>query len=501
MKYLFSNSRSQLILAVLAAVLFLAFSFGSALTHRPQVDEALFASPAFNLANEGYFGTTILETEQTSLTRIEERTYWVMPLFLLNVSASFETFGFSLFSMRLVSIFWGLVLLFSWYFIALKLSENRNIALLCLILLACDYTVLDTASSGRMDMMSASLGFAAMAAYLLLRERNLLLAVLLSQSFVVASGLTHPNGIMAFLGVFFLTVFLDFRRFEWKYFAVGAIPYLVGGSLFGLWVLQDPTAFKDQFIDNAVMSGRMSGFDSPFDGIVREFTKRYPHAFGLGTNSGGHSGPVYLKSLILIGYAVGILGVIFFKELRRNKNYFVLLVITIIYFLTMSLIDGQKETPYLIHIVPFYGAFLAILINYLREKRLVPVPLLVLGISGFLALQAGGMALRIKQNTNGRVYQPTVNFLKQNAAEIDMIMGGAEIFFGLESSKKFVSDGQFGYKTGKRPKFIVYDDAVHSSWQESKKFNPGFHEYFPRLLSEEYEIVYENPAYKIYARR
>lgn len=501
MKNLFSNSHAHLILAVVAAVLFLTFSIGSALTHRPQVDEGLFASPAFNLATEGYFGTTILETENTSLTRIEQRTYWVMPLFLLNVSASFEVLGFSLFSMRLVSIFWGLALLFSWYFIALKLSQNRNIALLCLILLACDYTVLDTASSGRMDMMSASLGFAAMAAYLLLRERNLLLAVLLSQTFVVASGLTHPNGIMAFLGVLFLTIFLDFRRFEWKYLLVGALPYLIGGSIFGLWVLQDPAAFKNQFIDNAVMSGRMSGFDSPFDGIIREFTKRYPHAFGLGLNSGGHSGPVYLKGLILIGYAVGILGVIFFKELRRNRNYFVLLVITLIYFLTMSVIDGQKQTPYLIHIVPFYCAFLAILINHLREKRLIPLPLLILGISGFLALQAGGMALRIKQNTYGKVYQPTVNFLKQNAAENDMIMGGAEMVFGLEFSKNFISDGQFGYKTGKRPKFIVYDDAVHSSWQESKKFNPEFHEYFPHLLSEEYEIVYENPAYKIYARR
>ncbi|MBA2736159.1 MAG: hypothetical protein H0U50_05130 [Pyrinomonadaceae bacterium] len=62
-----------------------------------------------------------------------------------------------------------------------------------------------------MDMMSASLGFIGIAAFLLLRERNLTLAVLLSQTFVVLSGLTHPNGIIAFFGLLFLTFYFDFR--------------------------------------------------------------------------------------------------------------------------------------------------------------------------------------------------------------------------------------------------------------------------------------------------
>ena len=225
-----------------------------------------------------------------------------MPLYLLNAAASFKIFGFSLFSMRLVNILWGFGLLLAWYYIVLKLAGDKKIALTCLVLLACDYTVLDTSASGRMDMMSASLGFIGIAVFLNLRERNLLPAILLSQTFAVSSAYAS-DGVMAFLGLLFLTLYFDFRRIGLKHIAAAFVPYIIAGTAFGLWVMQDLAAFKDQFIDNALMGGRMKGVSSPFSGFIREFTEKYPHAFGLQGNSGGHSGPIYLKSLILIGYS------------------------------------------------------------------------------------------------------------------------------------------------------------------------------------------------------
>ena len=63
------------ILIISAVFLFLALAVGSSLTNRPQIDEGMFASPAINLANEGFLGTTVLETENSPLTRIEQRTY------------------------------------------------------------------------------------------------------------------------------------------------------------------------------------------------------------------------------------------------------------------------------------------------------------------------------------------------------------------------------------------------------------------------------------------
>ncbi len=489
------------IVVIAAIAVFLAVAIGSSLTHRPQIDEGMFASPAYNLATAGHFGTTVLEMEESSLTRIDQRTYWVMPLFLLNVSASFKAFGFSLFSMRMVSIFWGLVLLAAIYFIALKLSRDKVVALFALVLAACDYMVLETASSARMDMMSASLGFSAIAAYLLLRENNLMLAILASHCIVVIDGLTHPNAILPFVGLLFLTVFLDFRRLDLRMVFLAAAPYLVGGTAFGLWVLQDPQAFKDQFIDNAMMGGRMSGFSSPLSNITREFTDRYPHAFGLQENSSGHSGPIYLKSLMLIGYAAGIIGILLIKELRKNKNYLALLVITSIYFLILSIIDGQKQTTYLIHIVPFYLVSLAVVLGWFWNQARVP-RLLVVGFAcAVIAVPLGGMGLKIRQNTYGNLYNPTIAFLKENSGDGGLIMGGSELAFGLGFDTNHVADGRFAYYTGKRPKFIVYDSAVANSWKDSKTHFPEFYEYFPRLLREEYFVAYENAGFTVYERR
>ena len=488
-------------IALAAVLVFLALAVGSSLTHRPQIDEGLFASPAYNLAFNNFLGTTVLEIENSPLTRINERTYWVQPLFLLNAAAAFKIFGFSLFTLRLVSIFWGLILLASWFVIMDKLSANRSVAILCLIFVALDYVILDNSASGRMDMMSASLGFAALAVYLLRREKNLPQAVLFSQILVVASGLTHPNGAMPFFGLLFTTLYLDRKNLRFQHFAVALVPYLIGGAAFGWWILQDFAAWRAQFVDNVVMGGRMKGFESPLSGFVREFTSRYPQAFGLGRVSGGHSGPVFLKSLILLGYLIGVGGVLLTKSLREKPQYRLLIYLAAIYFAFLSLADGQKETPYLVHIVPFYLACLALWANWAWENRPIPRRALAIGLCGFLALQTGGMALRIRQNTYARIYQPAVDYLKQNAGERDLIMGGAELGFGLKFADNFVSDGRFAYYTGKRPRFVVFDDAAQNSWRESEMFAPELYRYIPILLSEEYRVVYENDAYKIYERR
>lgn len=488
------------VLIFCAVALFLALAVASSLTNRPQIDEGMFASPALNLATKGFFGTTVLESGHSPLTRIEQRTYWVMPLFLLNVSAAFKTLGTSLFTMRLVSVFWGLVLLAAVYFIVLKLSENRAIALLALLLLGGNYTILDTASLGRMDIMSAALGFSALAVYLSWRERDLLRAVLFSQSLVVLCGLTHPNALLAFFGLLFLTVYLDFRRLTVRHLAIAAVPYFVGGTAFGWWIWQDPEAFRAQFIDNARMGGRMSGASSPLSSIVREFTEKYPQAYGLGTTSGGHSGPIYLKSLIVVSYIAGVAGVLFTKSLRRNRNYLMLLVLTAIYFVLMSIVDGQKQVPYLAHIIPFYCALLAIWFEWAWREKFAPRSLLVAAVAGLLILQIGGMALRIKQNTYGNYYLPMAKFLKENTAENDLIMGGADVAFDLGFPANHVADGRFGFYTGKRPKFIVYDSGVENSWRGSKEHYPQLYEYLPRLL-QEYEVAYQNASYTVYRRK
>ena len=354
---------------------------------------------------------------------------------------------------------------------------------------------------GRGDAMCAALGFAAIAAYLWIRERNLLLSVFISQFLVVLSGLTHFLGLLPFVGLLFLIIYLDRQSITWKLILTAATPYIIGGIAFGIWVLQDPIAFRDQFLVNALMHGRMEGMSSPLGGLVKEFTYRYPRAFGLLNPSAGHTGPIYLKSLILAGYVIGVLGMIFTKRLRNNVNFRILLTLMLIYFTMMALLDGQKLSAYLIYIVPFYSVLLAIWVHEMWTTRTIFRPFLFIGIAGLLALQTGGIALRSRQNTYSNHFLPAVKYLNMNAGENELIMGSAELQFALKPSLNHIADGQFGLHTGKRPKYIVFDPGVEDSLNNSKTYNPEFFEYFPRLLEEEYVLGYRNEAFKVYVRK
>ena len=490
------------LLIIVSLSVFLILSVASALTTRSESDEGGFASPALNLAKNKHFGTTVYETEGSPLTRIEQRTYWVLPLFLLNAAVSFKLFGFSLFTLRLVSIFWGFILISSWYFVVYKLSEgNKLLASTSMAFVACNYVFLVNTSLGRGDTMCAALGFAAFATYLSMREKNLLLAIFLSQCLIVGAGLTHFLGILGYLGLLFLTVYYDFRNIRIKHIAVAVSPYIIGGTAFGIWVMQDPTAFMDQFIDNGTVGGRMDGFTSPLNGLIREFTVRYPTAFGLLNTSKGHSGPIFLKSLFLVGYIAGIVGFLFTKKLRQNRDFRAIFFLTLIYFFGLAIIDGQKLSVYLIYIVPLYSVLLAMWVYHMREKQiLIKIPVFI-GIAGLLALQVGGVAVRCKQNTYGKHYLPAMEYLNQTATDDDLIMGSADLRFALKSTANHIADGAFGMKTGKRPKYIVYDPGIEHSWKSSEHDNPEFYTYFPNLLKNEYEVTYENTAFKVYTRR
>src|SRR5687768_18509220 len=184
--------KSHVLLSLCILAIYLALSVGTALTQIPGTDEGYFANPAFNLLTKGTFATTVMETFGTPFKGMERYTYWIMPLQPLALSIWYRVFGFGVFSTRSLSIVWGLVALVSWFIIVRSLFKRPMLGFLVVAFLSCDYIFIVCASSGRMDMMSASLGFAGFATYLGLRERSLVWAILVSQSLVVMSGLTHP---------------------------------------------------------------------------------------------------------------------------------------------------------------------------------------------------------------------------------------------------------------------------------------------------------------------
>jgi len=502
-----STTSRYVFISVCILAIYLALTIGTALTEIPGTDEGFFANPAFNLLTRGQFATTILETFATPFKGMDRHTYWIMPLQPLTLSIWYRVFGFGVFSTRSLSIVWGLVALVSWFFIVRSLFKRTSLALLVVALLSFDYIFIVCGASGRMDMMSATLGFAGFATYLRLRERSLGWAILISQSLIVMSGLTHPMGLLPCLALLFLSLCFDYKRIGFKHVAIALVPYVIGGVAWGLYILQDPSSFVSQFLANATMGSdentgsRFVGLFSPFTGLKLELTHRYVANFGLGPRD---STATRIKILFLVLYAAGVLGSLLIREIRRTANYRILIGMTLIYFIGLTIIDSQKNYYYLVHIVPFYLTMCAMFIAWCWTRPNVVGRILALALCAIGLVEIGGLAYRIKRNNYRNSFQPAMTFLKQNATAESSITANPGVAFGMGFPANVFHDPLFGFNSKRKFDYIIIDPETAYSIERSKDrdaLGQQVYDYTMKLLADEYSRVYDYRSYTIYARK
>jgi hypothetical protein len=500
-----TNSRTWIVIAICVLAIYLVLSVATALTERPGTDEGYFANPAYNLLTTGSMSTTVLETFGTPFKGMDRHTYWIMPLHPFTLAGWYKLFGFGVFTTRAYSIFWGLVALISWFVIVRSLFSRVSLGLIVVALLSCDYIFIVCAASGRMDMMSAALGFAGLAVYLTLRERALMWAVFVSQSLIVMSGLTHPMGILPFFGLLFVSIYLDRKRLGIKHVAVALAPYVIGGLAWGSYIAQDRAAFFSQFSGNATMGsddnvgGRFVGLLSPLTGLKLELTHRYLSNFGVGARGGG--GATRIKILFLVLYVAGVLGSLLIREIRSLRNYKLLVGVTVVYFIGLTFIDSQKAYYYLVHIVPFYLTMCALFISWCWTRPGLIGKLAVLALAGIALVEIAGLGYRIKKNNYRTAFQPAVDFLQANAGSQSSIAANSGTAFGLGFPANVLHDPLLGYNTGKKFDYIVIDPEFANTISTSQGRDPKSYEHTMRLLTNDYTQVYDHDSYTIYSRK
>jgi Dolichyl-phosphate-mannose-protein mannosyltransferase len=485
-----------------AAGTFVVLSVASSLTKRPWSDEGWFANAPWNLVTKGWMGTTVVEqASQPFLNGIDRYTYWVMPLHLILQAAWYKVFGFSLLTMRSLSLIFGLVALGSWYLIMKALSQDKTVTALTVVLLALDYNFIMSSSFGRFDLMCAALGTAGLAAYLALRERNFTLAILLGNCFVVASGMTHHLGILALAGLIFLVFFFDRKQLKWQHLLVALIPYVIAATAWSFYIFQSPQLFLTQFKGNATADNRLGALTSPLSGLYREITERYLIGFGLGPHSSGNTGPIRLKALILLSYVVALVGALLVKDIRNKKGYRALLILSALYFVLLTIWDNQKLTWYLIHVIPIYTAILAVFVVWCWRQRFVPRWFLAGCMFVFLGLQLGGVLQRIRLDPYHKSFAPASDFLKEHAQSNQVIMASAELGFGLGGFDNLIDDSRLGFYSGKQPDFIVIEEVYRTEIDSFKNRRPQIYQFIQSRLSNDYVKVYDHNFYEIHARR
>ena len=488
----------KIILPIL--LLFIVLAVLSAHVNLPGTDEAWFASPALNLITKGYFGTSVLDPtaafRTNNLTGINQHTYWIVPLYPLVQAAWYRVVGFGLMHLRYLSAVWGLVALWSWYRILMAVCGDRRVATLAVGLMAVDFPFVLAASWGRMDMMAAALGSAGLAAFLSLRERHLIRAILVSQSCVAGAGLSHPVALGYFAGLAALTLYRDRRRIRLPHVMAACVPYLVGAAGWGLYISQAPRDFIAQFGGNA--AARWMPLTDPAALFRGQILERYWYMFGMAPDTRGLS---HLKILILAAYAAGILGALWNREIRRHAGYRTLLVTGGVTILAMMAVDGEPHYFYLIHFVLWLIAFTAIAGVWYWDRRSVPRWALVAVLALVVLVQLATTGRRVSQRAYSTIYLATTDYLKQHAKSQNIIMGSSELAFELGYADNLVDDHRLGFRSGKRPDFIVIDNNHYAEYiAQYEQREPDTYRYIHDMMAREFHQVLDNPGYKVYAR-
>ena len=476
----------------------------TALVRQPFVDEGLLADPAWNYLQTGGTGTVSLNehsfgisTIRTPLTRIEDHTYWTLPLHIAAQVVWYRLTGFGLLQMRFLSIAWSLVALSALYLVCEALEIPGS--LLAVGFLATDFIFLTQAAHGRPDMMCLALWLTGLAAFLRLRERHLGAALFACASLAGASCLTHPLGAIGVVVAALMIWQLDAKRLAWRHLPIVVAPFVLWGMAWGLYALQDFAAFRDQLYMNG--STRAAAVFGPVEGLRREIVLRYLATFGVGGGpfAGGHAALRPLLFVIPLTY-FGALVTGWSMRLERGARILVRCVTAAIVVLVFA--DDSKKSFYLIHTHALLAPVLAaVLVSLWRSGRAGRV--LSTGVALLLAaVQLGPTVLRVHVNPLARDYTPVMSQLLPRVSPGDpkgTIVGSDEIGFVL-GFDHIQDDEWLGYLDGVKPSTIVLDFRYKLAVAALRRRDAGFDTYVARLLPEYRQEPYSNGQYTVLTR-
>ncbi len=487
------------VLYVLVAVLFAKVIY-------PIDDEAIFANPAYNLINHGHFGTNIIDHNNT-LPGIEARTYWFQPLYPLLLSAWFELVPVTPFNQRLLSVGWGFMALAAWFLISRLLTGRNRCALTVALALSLDYTFLSAAGTGRMDMMSAALSWGALALYLHCRDRSLPCAVLLGCSACAVNVVTHPLGaILAVLNLVILFVLLDPSRARLHLLLPAAVPFAVVGGIWAAYIAESPSDFVSQFVNNDALVDdlslpggvptRLSGFANPVHALWMMIGHAIQGLYGPAQLAGR---TINIKMFIPLAYLVVVGIAIVSRGIRAQVEIRVILLLCAADFVMIALLNIRGKIQYYVQVLPLL-TILVVLVAWRsallpRSRRFVVVACCAV----LLMLNGGRIVHSVLYDAYRTHYIPVQRVLRELIPANASVSASAEWAYVLGFERTLHDETQ-GFRTGRRPDYIVVDGKEQYDMAIYSQTIPGFREYAEELLSRHYTLIHQDTLVRIYRR-
>ena len=488
------ESRIRPVLA-LAAILFVFVVISSTISvqRAPWLDEGIFADSSSNLALHGIFGTTAWHTRLPNLVpdlpRVDRYTYWHLPVYLVSLAGVFRIFGFSIVVMRMYSVFWGCVLIVSWYFFVSRLPNvGRRAGLLAALFVGVDATITLAAATGRPDCMVAALGAAGMAAFMVWRERDLGRAILLCAACEALALFCHPIAVVHAFTAVVLVLIMDWRRLRPRHMAIAALPVAVALAGWGIYIAQAPEIFRGQFFGH--ISHRMGGLAAPLRTLFQEFTVRWAIYYW------GPTWPDRVKAIYPVSYLAGMIFLLISPAVRRRTPALRIPgMLALTAFVVLGSIDTQKWPSYSIHNISYLAAAVGCTVGWLLESRWRVV---AGGLASVvLLLQLGGSVYKASQKTNEESYLPAVRYVQQHTSPGAFVIGPVELLFGLGRDFHLEDDSRLGARIPRAPEMVLRG-PVFATPEQFHAEEPETERFINRRLGSEYARVWTDRLYSAY---
>jgi hypothetical protein len=466
---------------------FAILAIASGAARAPWCDEAYFAEPALQINQIGRMATLVNPPSPIDDPRTvgsDRYIFWTLPLDIVLQAAWYRIVGFGMIQMRLLATIWGLAAIAAWWAILAKLGAGRLLRLTATVLISVDYSFVRSGSEGRMDMMSAALGWMGVALFLHFEERGYLRALFFASACAAASAFTHPvGGALAVLAVAVTALWYSRGRLRWWHPAVAAIPFLILGAGWGIYILQAPDLFRRQLL--SIGGGRVDAGAHPLLAIQRELSMRWGTVFGL---SAGGGGAKRARALVLAAYVVGLLaGFARFPKLKQSGFGIVLIIAT----MDLALLcfgDSTKSAAYLIHVVPWLGVLLALFLVELRPWQGALV------FAAVVSIQLAGSVYIISRLEFQREFLPVVRAIQARGGQVT---GEAQLGFGLGFNTDLVDDRRLGYYSGKKPRLVAVSGTYEAFFETYRRSNPALYAFIQAKLARS-ELVFKNSLYSLY---
>ncbi len=481
-------SRLGWICAFGALLLFLVLAVWFSFTRGPWWDEGLFADVAINFRNSGHLRSSVLAPYSfDNMPAVDRYMYWQLPGYLISLGAWFRLAPVSVQWMRLFSVLWGCVFAGAWFLFVRSVSRNETLALLVASVVVLDYSCVAAASDGRMDMMCAALGQAALAAYVVFRASHRNWAALLAGTFGAASLFSHPMGAIpnACLAIVLLA---DRRKWRSSTVALFLLPYFTAAALWLSYIMQAPQTFLAQAKN--VSGYRVGGVLFVVGNIINDFQARYLQ-FYFAPHSGWHK----LKVFSLLFGLVGLIALVATRKARAEPLTKRLMAFMFIAYLGIAVLDDLKYPYYFVYITPILSASGAIWLYKVFSDGGVSRWIGSALLAAYVMATIAGAGYYIRRNDFANEYKPVAATVRRLVKPGDVIMGASELGFSLGFGPPLIDDCSFGFTSGVQPEIIIEYPACRLPGYSTFIFD-----WSRKKLATEYHPVLEKGGYTVYVR-